>query len=135
MITIKEKKRREIMTNNELISKIMERIKNSRSAIFNGSNSFYTTNQKKFLTNLNENKTLNSLSISPTAKINTFSKKNNKPLGIIISINESNSTPSITKMKYKKINKKENQVNNAQNPKEDNKNEFRLIKVNSNINI
>ena len=123
------------MTNNELISKIMERIKNSRSAVFNGSNSFYTTNQKKFLTNLNENKTINSLSISPTAKINSFSKKNNKARGIIISINESNSTPSIIKMKYKKINKKENQVNNAQKLKEDNKNESKLIKVNSNINI
>ena len=44
---IKEKKKKEIITNKELISKIMEKIKNSKSAIFNGHNSYQTFNQKK----------------------------------------------------------------------------------------
>ena len=121
----KEKKKKEIITNKELISKIMEKIKNSKSAVFQGHNSFHTFNQKKFMLNIKENPTINSISTSPTVKINSYLK--------IITINESNSTPNIIKIKNN--NNKKIKVNNASKLKTVNKPGFKMIKVNSNLNI
>ena len=130
----KEKKKKEIITNKELISKIMEKIKNSKSAVFHGHNSFHTFNQKKFMINIKENPTINSISTSPTVKINSYVKKNNNVQnGMIITINESNSTPNIIKIKNN--NNKIIKVNNASKLKTVNKPGFKMIKVNSNLNI
>ena len=134
---IKEKKKKEIITNKELISKIMEKIKNSKSAIFNGHNSYQTFNQKKkIILNIKENNTINSLSISPTIKINSYASKNNTDRGgggIILSINESNSTPNIIKFNNNKLNKIHK--TNGSNFKGESKPEYKMIKVNSNLNI
>ena len=132
---IKEKKKKEIITNKELISKIMEKIKNSKSAIFNGHNSYQTFNQKKkFILNIKENTKINSL--SPTLKINSYTTKNYTDRGgggIILSINESNSTPNIIKLNNSKLNKINK--NNGSNFKGETKPEYKMIKVNSNLNI
>jgi len=129
---LKEKKKKEILTNRELISKIMEKIKNSKSVIFNGHNSYRNFNQKKSTTKLKNSTNNNSSSISPPGKLNSYTKRNKNDGsgggGIIISINQSNSTPNIIKINNQ-------QLNNSSNNKNDNKHEFKKIKVNSNLNI
>ena len=139
---IKEKKKKVIITNKELISKIIEKIKNSKNKVFNGHNSFQTLKQKKILINVKGNPTINSLSISPQTKINSYSKKNNNIAdggnkdGIILSINESNSTPNIINLNN--INKKDLnniRLNNASSHFKNEKTESKMIKVNSNLNI
>jgi hypothetical protein len=129
---LKEKKKKEILTNRELISKIMEKIKNSKSVIFNGKNSYRNFNQKKPTTRLKNSTNNNSSSISPPGKLNSYTKRS-KNIGsgggdIIISINQSNSTPNIIKINNQ-------QINSNSNNKIDDKYEFQKIKVNSNLNI
>ena len=139
LFNIKNRKKKQIITNKELISKIIEKIKNSRSAVFNSHNSFHTIKQKKILLNIKENPTINSLSISPEAKINSYFHKcnnySNGGRGIIISINESNSTPNIIKLKH--INKKdfkEIPLNKNFRLKKGSKKD-KMIKVTNNLNI
>ena len=132
----KERKKKEIITNKEFISKIMEKIKNSKSAVFQGYNSFHTHNKKKFMVNIKENPTINTLSTSSTVKINSYIKKMNaQPNGMVITINESNSTPNIIKLQNNINNNKKIKVNNAPKIKVGNKPGFKMIKVNSNLNI
>mgnify|MGYP003571330296 CR=1 FL=1 len=129
---LKEKKKKEILTNRELISKIMEKIKNSKSVIFNGHNSYRNFNQKKSTTKLINSTNNNSSSMSPPGKLNSYTKRNKNNGsgggGIIISINQSNSTPNIIKINNQ-------QINNNSNNKIDDKHDFKKIKVNSNLNI
>ena len=133
---VKERKKKGIITNKEFISKIMEKIKNSKSAIFHGHNSFHTFNQKKYLINIKENPAINTLSTSPTVKINSYIKKMNiQPSGMIITINESNSTPNIIKLPNNNNNNQKIKVNNAPKVKIGNKQGFKMIKVNNKINI
>ena len=130
----KERKKKEIITNKEFISKIMEKIKNSKSAVFQGYNSFHTHNKKKFMVNIKENPTINTLSTSSTVKINSYIKKMNaQPNGMVITINESNSTPNIIKLQNNINNNKKIKVNNAPKIKVGNKPGFKMIKVNSEI--
>ena len=130
------KKKKEIIMNKELINKIIQKIKTSKSAIFKGCNSFHILKKKKSLINRKENLTTNSLSISPTVNSNLCTKKINKVRGNInIKISESNSTPSVVKIKNYKNNKKEVVKNKPLNTKRENKDEYKMIKVNSNLNI
>ena len=114
----------------------MEKIKNSKSAVFQGYNSFHTHNKKKFMVNIKENPTINTLSTSSTVKINSYIKKMNaQPNGMVITINESNSTPNIIKLQNNIKKNKKIKVNNAPKIKVGNKPGFKMIKVNSNLNI
>ena len=138
---IKEKKKKEIITNKELISRIIEKIKNSKGKIYNGHNSFQTLKQKKLLLNIKGNPTISSLSISPQTKINSYSKKNNSITNsngngqIIISINESNSTPNIIKLNNNKKEFNDIKLNNDSSHLKKEKQDSDMIKVNGNLNI
>ena len=125
---IKENKKKEKMTNKEIISKIMAKIKNANSAIFQMHNSFNSTNKKRIILNMKKCKK----SISPMNESNR--KKDN--FDFIIKINESSSTPNICNLiinknnrSHKKIIKKENELGKEKNS------ELQLLKVNSNLEI
>ena len=140
LLNKKEKKKKEIITNKELISKIIENIKNSKSAVFNGKNSFHLIyKQKKNLLNIKENPTINSSSRPPDTKIiNSYKNKNvsNGKEGIIIRINESNSTPNIIGLRdNNKKEIKDIQLNNISNVKKEKNTDSEMIKVNGNLNI
>ena len=136
---IKQKKKI-IITNKELVSRIIEKIKNNINKAFNAHNSFQTLKQKKVLFNIKGNSEINSLSISPKTKINSYSKKNNNidsqgnNGGIFIRINESNSTPNIINLNNKKE-FKNIRINNASSQLKNENTEYKMIKVNSNLNI
>ena len=136
-----KQKKKMIITNKDLISRIIEKIKNNKNKVFNEHNSFQTVKQKKVLFNIKGNSEINSLSISPQAKIISYSKKNNNNIdsrgdkgGIFISINESNSTPNIINLNNKK-DFKNIRINNASSHLKNEKTEYKMIKVNSNLNI
>ena len=80
------------------------------------------------------------MSISPQTKINSYSKKNNNidsqgnNGGIFIRINESNSTPNIINLNNKK-DFKNIRINNASSQLKNENTEYKMIKVNSNLNI
>lgn len=125
---LKESKKKEKLTSKEIISKIMAKIKNANSAIFQMHNSFNSANKKRIILNMKQYKK----SISPINESNR--KKNN--FDFIIKINESNSTPNICNLiinknnrSQKKIIKKENEIGKDINS------EIKLIKVNSNLDI
>ena len=125
---LRDNKKKEKLTNKEIISKIMAKIKNANSAIFQMHNSFNSTNKKRIILNMRKYKK----SISPMNESNR--KKNN--FDFIININESNSTPNICNLiinknnrSQKKIIKKENETGKEKNS------EIKLIKVNSNLDI
>ena len=137
---IKQKKKI-IITNKDLISRIIEKIKNNKNKVLNEPNSFQTLKQKKVLFNIKGSSEINSLSISPQAKIISYTKKNNNNIdsrgdkgGIFISINESNSTPNIINLNNKK-DFKNIRINNASSHLKNEKTEYKMIKVNSNLNI
>ena len=136
---IKKEKKKEIITNKELISKIIENIRNSKSAVFNEQNSFHIINkQKKNLLNIKENPLINSSSIPPEIKINSYKNKNasNRKEGIAIRINESNSTPNIIGLKgNNKKEIKDIKLNNISNIKKEKNTDSEKIKVNNNLNI
>ena len=125
---LRDNKTKEKLTNKEIISKIMAKIKNANSAIFQMHSSFNSTNKKRIILNMKKYKK----SISPMNESNR--KKNN--FDFIIKINESNSTPNICNLiinknnrNQKKIIKKENEIRKEKNS------EIKLIKVNSNLDI
>ena len=125
---LKENNLKEKLTNKEIISKIMAKIKNSNRSIFQTHNSFNNTNKKRIILNMKKYKK----SISPMNESNR--KKNN--FDFIIKINESNSTPNICNLiinksnrSQKKFIKKENEIGKEKNS------EIQLIKVNSNLDI
>ena len=125
---LRDNKTKEKLTNKEIISKIMAKIKNANSAIFQMHSSFNSTNKKRIILNTKNYKK----SISPMNESNR--KKNN--FDFIIKINESNSTPNICNLiinksnrSQKKFIKKENEIGKEKNS------EIKLIKVNSNLDI
>ena len=121
IINLKDKKKVKI-SKKEIISKIMTKIKNANSAVFQGNSSFNNINKKRII--INTNKFKSPSSISPNSKINSIIKKKNN-YELIIKINESNSTPNIYNFKFTK-NLKNKNINNKNNNL--NKNEKQLLK-------
>ena len=132
-----KKKQKKKIINKELIANIMEKITNSKSDVFNGCNSFYTLNHIKFKLNRKENQKTNSysLSISPSGKLHSYSKKKNYREGIIIKMNPSSSSPRINIAKKIKENYKESKINNTSILNRNDKFKNKMIKVKSNYNI
>ena len=134
---LKKKQKKKIIINKELIAKIMEKITNSKSAVFEGYNSFYTLNHTKFKLNRKENKKTNSysLSISPSGKLHSYSKKKNYRDGIIINMNPSSSSPRINLLRKFKENNKESNIYNSSILNRNDKFKNKMIKVKSNLNF
>ena len=134
---LKKKQKKKIIINKELISNIIEKITNSKSAFFNGCNSFYTLNHTKFKLNRKENQKTNSysISISPSVKLHSYSKKKNYREGVIINMGPSSSSPRINIIRKIKENSKESKINNTSILNRNDKFKNKMIKVKSNLNI
>ena len=133
ILQIKETKKKEKLTNKEVISKIMAKIKNANSAIFQGNNSFNNIHKKRLI---NMKKFHNPTSISPPIKIKSYVKNKNN-CDSITKINESNSTPNINQLQAKKKTKNNSNIKNNQILKEvkDKSKDVNLLKVKSIANI
>ena len=109
--------------NKEIISKIMNKIKNVKSLIFHENNSYNNINKKR--TYINMKKSKNPSSISSDNKTNSNIKKKNN-CELMININESNSTPNICNLiinKSKVLKEEKEKI-----PK------YHILKIKSNLN-
>ena len=139
MLNLKEKTKTKL-SNKEIIAKIMAKIKNAKSAVFQVNSSFNNLNKKRLILNITKLK--NPSSISPNNKNNSNIKRNNCEL--IIKINESNSTPNIYNFKIIRNTKNKNNKNNKninKNEKQflkeekDQNSQLQLLTVKNNLNI
>ena len=132
-----KKQKKKIILNKELITNIMEKITDNKSAAFKGCNSFYTLNHTKFkLINRKDNQKENSysFSISPSGKLHSYSKKKNYREGII-NMNPSSSSPRVNIIKKIKEKSKESKINNTSILNRNDKFKNKMIKVKSNLNF
>ena len=132
---INKNKKSEKLTNKEIISKIMSKIKNAKSAIFRDNNFFNTMNKNRLI--LNNKKHNIPKSISPdNNKISSNLKRRKNNSGLRIKINESYSTPNICNLKINRNNINNDKKESQKKKLEKEKNiKFKLLKDKSNMHI
>ena len=132
---INKNKKSEKLTNKEIISKIITKIKNVKSAIFRDNNFFNIMNKNRLILNNKKHNIPKSIS-TDNNKINSNIKKRKNNSGLRIKINESYSTPNICNLKINRNNinndKKENKIKKLEKEKNI---KFKLLKDKSSMHI